>query len=156
MIARTTSAAQSAQPRLDPVRLVDAGHVPDRRERPAQRERHAQPGPERAEQADRQREAVAGQRLDLVGDLVADHGDPGDRRIDHVLAQRRVVVEHEPEHGHEREQQREQREEGVEGDQGREVRRAVLAELLRHRDRETGDRVSSLPGVDPRDEAGHS
>ena len=53
--------------------------------------------------------------------------------VDDVVAQRRVVIEHEPEHRDEREQQREQREERVVGDQRGEARRTVLAELLHAR-----------------------
>ena len=147
---------QPARPRLQATRLVHARHVPDLREGALEGDRDAEAGPQRAGEADHQGDAAPGERLDVVAQLGADDRDPVERRVDDVVAQRRVALEDEPEDRDEREQQREQREERVVGAQRGEARGPVLAELLRHGDGEPADGVPPLPGVDPRDDPPHA
>ncbi len=69
------------------------------------------------------------------------------------MAQRRVVVQEEPEHGDEHEEQREQREEAAVRDQGGEVPAPVVAVLLDHADDARRRTVTLLPAVGPLDRA---
>ena len=69
------------------------------------------------------------------------------------MAQRRVVVQEEAEHGDEHEEQREQREKAVVRDQGGEVPAPVVAVLLDHADDERRRPVTPLPLVGPLDRA---
>jgi hypothetical protein len=146
---------EPAQPRHYAVRLIQPGHVPDLGERAAQSQCHPESRPQRSEQPYSERRAASGEGLNLVGELRANHRDLGEGRVEDVVVQRRVVLEHEPEDRDEGEQQWEQREERVERHQRAEARRAVLAELLNHRDRESADDMPALPAVERRDDAPH-
>src|SRR6185436_308966 len=119
----------------------------------SERQGHSKPGPERADEPDRERDAAAFQRMELVAQLVADHGYASERGVQHVVPQRGIALEHEPEDGDEREQQREQREERIEGDQCRKAGAAVVGELLEHPYREAADGMPALPGVNRSDGA---
>jgi hypothetical protein len=72
---------------------------------------HAQPGPHRADDADREGGAAALQGRHVAAELIADHGNLRDGGVQHVLLELRVAVEQEPEDRRERQQQREDREE---------------------------------------------
>jgi hypothetical protein len=60
--------------------------------------------PQRPHEPNGKSDAAAGERVDLVAYLRADHGDPGERGLDDVVAQRRVSIEDEAEKRDEREQ----------------------------------------------------
>ena len=139
---------ESAHPRRERAALLEPGNVPDLVERPAERERDAQTRPERPSEPDHERSRAPGQRLDLVLELRTDDRDAGERRVQHVLLERRVVLENEAEYGHQHQQQREQREEGVVGDERREIGGAVVEELAHHRHRKRDGAVPPLPAVE--------
>ncbi len=86
--------------------------------------------------------------MELIAQLVADHRDPGDGCVQHVVAQRGIALQHKAEDGDERQQQRKQREERIEGDQCRKAGASVVGELLEHPDRKAAKRMPALPRVD--------
>ena len=137
-----------ARPRAQGAAPREPGHVPDRLERAAERDGHPEARPQRAGEPDDERHRTAGQRLDLVLELRADDRDPGERRVEHVLLERRVVLQHEPERGDEHQQQREQREERVVGDQRREAGRPVVEELAHDRHGHGDGGAPALPAVE--------
>jgi hypothetical protein len=111
----------------------------------AERERDPEPGPQRDPNADREREPVARDRPDVAADERPDHGHLGIGGVENVLAADGIALQDEADDRDEREQQREDGEERVVGDPRRVPRRAVLAELARHRDREPRPAAAALP-----------
>ena len=94
---------------------------------------------------------LPGERVrDVLADLLAEDGELRQRAADHAVGD--VPVADEPEHGHEDQQRREDREEAVVGELRGERAAAVVAELLRHRERERGGPEALLQGVDPSQE----
>ena len=75
-------------------------------------------------------------------------GMRGEGRVDDVLAQARIALEHEAEHGDQHERQREDREERVVSDERGEAGHAVVGELAHDREGEGRRRVSPLPAVE--------
>jgi hypothetical protein len=137
-----------ATPCHQEVRPLLAGDRVDGVEGLLSRHRHADPRQQRADQADREREAAALQRARRE----LEQGDLLERGVEHVLLV--VGAEDEAEQRREQQQQREQREEAVVGHQRGLVAGAVVGELLDHgeRDRERG--VALLETVEPRDDVG--
>ena len=68
---------QPAPPAPQGAAPLEPRHVPDRLERAAERERHAEARPQRAGEPDDERDRAAGQRLDLVVELRADRPGSG-------------------------------------------------------------------------------
>jgi hypothetical protein len=81
--------------------------------------------------------------MDVRAELVADHRELLQRRVEDVRFDARVAPRDQAQHGHEDEEQREQREKGVVHEEGGERSRPVVAELLDHRIEE-GDRSVPL------------
>ena len=139
---------QPAQPRAHVVGPVDAPDGPERVQRPAGGQGHAQPGPHRADDADGERDAAALQRRHVLAELLADHGNLRDGGVQHVLLEVRIALEQEAQDRGERQQQREDREEGPVGDERRQARRAVVGELLRDRAWHGRQRTCLLKAID--------
>jgi hypothetical protein len=98
---------QAAQPRADKARSFRLGHVPGAIERGADCERDAQPGPQRADQANREGHAAACERPGVSTDLRSDHGHSFQRRVQELVLKGGIALEHEPEDRREYEHQRE-------------------------------------------------
>ena len=64
---------------------------------------------------------------DALADVLADERELGPDGVEDLVQQRRVVLEHDRQHGHGHEQQRDQREEAVVGDDRAEPPAVVLA-----------------------------
>ena len=90
-----------------------------------------------------------------IGEFGADHRNLAERPVDEVLASLRVVLEHEVEHGDERQQQREDAEERPVRDRRGETPAAVFAEALEHGERQRQPVVAPLQVVEVREKAVH-
>jgi hypothetical protein len=94
--------------------------------------------------------------MHIVRELIADHRDPRERGVEHVLLQAGSILKHQAEDGDEHQQQREEGEERVVRDQRGVHRRAVVRELACNGHGE-GDRgVSPLPAVDDTPHGAHT
>jgi len=78
---------EPASASLQAARLLHARHVPDLRKRPPERQGHSEPGPQRPREPDRERDAAAFQRMDLVAQLIAGHRDAGEGGVQDVVAE---------------------------------------------------------------------
>ena len=93
--------------------------------------------------------ALPVQRVDVVLQLRADHGEVGERRVEHAALQVGIALERVAEQRDEDEQQREDREERVVRDARGQVAALILGELLAHGEREAEHRVPLLEAVEP-------
>ncbi len=108
---------------------------------------------QRADQAGRQRQAGAAQRLNAALDLRSDHRVGAQRGVEQVLAHCQVVPQHDVEQRDQHQEQREDRNERVVGDQRGQIARPVITELLPHRQREPQRRPAALQTVGPAQQA---
>ena len=133
---------------LEQVWAVLEGDVPHRVQGGLGGLDHPQAGPESQRDPDGEDHAVPVERMDVSGDLGPDDREVGQRRVDDALLEVGIVAKDHAQDGHEHEQQGEQREEPVVGDQGGQVPRLVVTELLDHREGERDRRMPLLERVD--------
>ena len=107
----------------------------------------AERAPDQTDDPDDEAEPAAAHRVHVPFQLRADDRKVGERGVEQVVTQRRVVVEEEAEDRDEHEQEREDRQEAVIGDQGGEVAAPIIAVLLDHSEDEGRRRVPLLPFV---------
>ena len=84
-----------------------------------------------------------------IAELLSDHGELAERRVEDPRLEFCVVLQHEPEDRREQEEQRKQRQEAVEGDQRGKVHALVVVKLVDHGQRRTGPLVPPLEVVQP-------
>jgi len=92
--------------------------------------------------------AVAREALGVV-QLVADHGELTESRIEDALLQVGIALEDESEDRRQQQEEREERQEPVVRDQRREVRPLILGELVGDREGKSGPPVALLKPVEP-------
>ena len=141
-----------ARPRrrqVDEVGAALVGEVPDPVEGVLGGAGDAQARQHRSDQADRQRDSAALQRVDVSWSWLPMIGNWPSVESEHA-AEPGVPLQHEAEHRHEHEQQREQREEAVVGDQAASWLAPVVAELLEDRGDEAQPRSPLLAAVEAR------
>ena len=128
-----------------------AWNIPDVIHRSLRRGHDRRSGPEGSDDPDRQRERRTRELPDALvdhpADLRADHRELLEDRIDQALLEVGVALENERHDRREDQQQREQREEPVIRDQGGELTRPIVTELLEHGERERHRGVRSLDVV---------
>src|SRR5215475_2900690 len=112
------------------------GDLPRRVERVLQRVRHPQRPDEDSYRGDDKRDPLLAQVADAPLELRADDGVLVHRGRQHLVLQLGIILEHDVQHGYQEKQQREDRDQAGVRDQGGQVARLVVAELLPHRDRE--------------------
>ena len=124
--------AAQAQPQR--IRPPATRHGPDHVHRVLDRVGDTERAVHGDQQAHREGDAVAAKSV-RVAELVADHGELPERRVEDAMLERRVVLQHEPEDRREQQEQREQRQEPVVGDQRRQVDALIVVELVEGRQR---------------------
>jgi hypothetical protein len=87
--------AQAAQPGEERVGPVPARDGPDGVQRVLERLGHPQPAVQADQDPDDQRRRVALEVADVAAQLVADHRELAERRVDHVALQVRMAVQDE-------------------------------------------------------------
>jgi hypothetical protein len=123
------------------------GHVPGAIDRGADRERDAQPGPQRADQANREGHTAACERPDVSTDLRSDHGHSFQRRVQEMVLKGGIALEHKPEDRREYEQQREDGEEAPVRDLNAQPVGAIVEELPDHSERDRQRYMPLLPAT---------
>jgi len=113
----------------------------------------AQAAVERSEDPERQARAAAPQPPHAVADLRSDDREIRERRVDEPGLEPGIVLQCEAEDRDQQQQQRKQRQKAVVGDEGRQIRSLVVAELVQNRDRKAQPAVPALVAVDRVDRA---